>query len=81
MAGAEASPDVATTEIKEEKPDVKLEDLFADMDSDDEFPSSGPQLTPTSSDEEEDSAPMFVVSTLLCLEDSTNSCQGNRYIP
>jgi DNA primase small subunit len=29
-------------DIKEEKKEVKLEDLFADVDSDDEFPSTRP---------------------------------------
>ncbi len=40
---------VAAPMAEESKKDVKLEDLFADEDSDDEFPSSRPQDEPTSS--------------------------------
>jgi DNA primase small subunit len=45
----ETVPEVAA---KEEKPDVKLEDLFADFESDEEFPSSDAQDTKLSSSPE-----------------------------
>lgn len=58
---AEASEPAPAAGIKEEekKGEVKLEDLFADVDSDDEFPSSRPaKLTPQSSSGDIPSSPM-----------------------
>lgn len=55
VASQATDGDVAMAEIDapvpatEDKRDVKLEDLFIDGDSDDEFPSSKPQDTPSSS--------------------------------
>jgi DNA primase small subunit len=51
MADAAPEPSLAVDDTTEEKKeDVKLEDLFADADSDDEFPSSHPaEKTPASS--------------------------------
>lgn len=49
---AMAEADAPATAPPEEKKEVKLEELFADADSDDEFPSSRPQDTPTSSSPE-----------------------------
>lgn len=48
-----AAPEVSSPEASapEQKKDIKLEDLFDDADSDDEFPSSKPQETPESSPE------------------------------
>jgi DNA primase small subunit len=54
VTDASAKPEMA--------PEVKLEDLFADMDSDEEFPSStGPNLKITSSPPEAPPSPMSVV--------------------
>lgn len=57
-APAVAAPEAAAPEASapepsatEQKKDIKLEDLFDDADSDDEFPSSKPQETPESSPE------------------------------
>ncbi|KAH0427600.1 DNA primase small subunit [Colletotrichum camelliae] len=52
-APAVAAPEVPATEASapDQKKDIKLEDLFDDADSDDEFPSSKPQETPESSPE------------------------------
>lgn len=50
MAEPEALPSTSNGADFEEKKEVKLEDLFADVDSDDEeFPSSRPQETQPSS--------------------------------
>lgn len=48
-------------EEETKKSEVKLEDLFADVDSDEEFPNSRPQATPQSSspDAAPSSPPMF----------------------
>lgn len=37
-----ANADTDMAEVEDAKKDIKLEDLFADVDSDDEFPSSAP---------------------------------------
>ena len=47
--GDTAATDNGNGEEETKKSEVKLEDLFADVDSDDEFPSSRPQATPQSS--------------------------------
>ncbi|CAJ2509242.1 Uu.00g142680.m01.CDS01 [Anthostomella pinea] len=57
MAEAEETP---TATDGDEKKDVKLEDLFADVDSDDEFPSSKPAETKPSSSPEAPSSPMDI---------------------
>jgi len=63
--GAEPSPDGdvvmdegATEPVEAPKKEVKLDELFADVDSDDEFPSSRPQDTPTSSSPDTPPSPM-----------------------
>jgi DNA primase small subunit len=52
----EMIPEVAVK--AEEKPEVKLEDLFADMESDEEFPSSNTRDIKTSSSPEAPSSPV-----------------------
>lgn len=49
-----------TAAIAPEKQDVKLEDLFADVESDEEFPSSNAQDLKMSSSPEAPASPMFV---------------------
>lgn len=51
MADGEVSQEKLATNV-EETSEVKLEDLFADMDSDEEFPSSAPAMKIESSPEE-----------------------------
>lgn len=59
--GDAAATDNGDGEEETKKSEVKLEDLFADVDSDEEFPSSRPQATPQSSspDAAPSSPPMF----------------------
>jgi len=61
----EVAPASTGLELKTETKDgVKLEELFGDVDSDDEFTSSGSgQLTPTSSSDDEAPPPGYI---LLC---------------
>lgn len=47
------------------KKDVKLEDLFADVDSDDEFPSSKPDGVKPSSPPVAPSSPVYAPPSLL----------------
>jgi DNA primase small subunit len=48
------------------KPEVKLEDLFADVESDEEFPSSNVQDTKMLSSPEAPASPMLVKIAPLC---------------
>lgn len=48
-----------TKDGAEGKPEVKLEDLFADVESDDEFPSSSAQDIKVSSSPEAPASPMY----------------------
>lgn len=60
MAEPDALSSATNGASAEEKSEVKLEDLFADVESDDEFPSSRPQEIKMSSSPEEDSSPAYV---------------------
>jgi DNA primase small subunit len=65
----EAAPAVGNSATVEasEKQEVKLEDLFADVESDEEFPSSNAQDIKMSSSPEAPASPMFVLRGSLLL--------------
>jgi DNA primase small subunit len=67
MAEPNALPSASDGANGEEKKEVKLEDLFADVESDDEFPSSRPQENKLSSSPEFPSSPMSVLPALFSL--------------
>lgn len=60
MAEPQALANARSTEDDASKKEVKLEDLFADVESDEEFPSSRPQENKLSSSPETPSSPMQV---------------------
>lgn len=61
MADASQKESEETLKNEARKADVKLEDIFDDDDSDEEFPNSKPaKLTPQSSLEDAPSSPMYV---------------------
>lgn len=62
-----ALPSVPSGQTEDEKKEVKLEDLFADVESDDEFPSSRPAENKVSSSPEAPSSPMYVHAPSLSL--------------
>lgn len=57
-AGVEGETVLEVAVKAEEQPEVKLEDLFADMESDEEFPSSNIRDTKVSSSPEAPSSPV-----------------------
>lgn len=65
MAEPHALPSTSNAAGGDEKKEVKLEDLFADVESDDEFPSSRPQeIKMSSSPEGPSSPPAYVLQDL-----------------
>ncbi len=55
----EDAGDAAALPVKKEVKEVKLDELFVDVDSDEEFPSSRPKDEPTSSSPEAPSSPLY----------------------